>query len=602
MLIAASLLAVAVTTPSMAAPSPAPDEVARILDEEGLAGAVWSTVGPSGAIDAGAAGLKDARRRQRLAPEDRVHIGSVTKTLLAAGVLRLATEGRLSLDDPVSKWLPDAAIENRWAATHPVRVRHLLDHTSGLDDLRLWQFFSLQPTPDTPLARAFAGRGLLQVRSRPGARFSYSNMGYTLLGRVVEAATAERYEHYLDAHLLRPLGLHDSTFRFVTQQGEGADTRLAMGHFDDGTAHAAVPIYLRPAGQFTTTARDMGRFARFLMGDGRLDGEVFIDAHWLRALGRPAGTEGDRAGLRVGYGLGMATRDRNGAVGRCHGGNIIGYRAMLCLFPDRQRAYFWSVNSDSETADYNRLDALFVEALAVATPPRHAAAPRDAAAVHAWDGWYVPAPNRMATFEWVDIVFGAVRVQAHGAGLRLRPVQGDAVALEPVGDNLFRAPGRAMASHAVLRASDGSRVLTTGLQSYRRTSFLRLAALWASLVAGVAGLAWLLVSGVVRLLGRRLVPQHPVFVPVLGILALLLPAPFLLAQPFLQMGDLTVASGLLAGVTAALPLAMLVGLSAQWRRGVTGAIAVMDGLSMLAALQWAAVLMAWGLLPLRLWA
>ena len=427
-------------------------------------------------------------------------------------------------------------------------------------------------------------------------------MGYTLLGRVVEAAAGQRYERYLDAHLLQPLGMHDSTFGFVSQSGPRRDARLAMGHFDDGRAHAAVPIYLRPAGQFTTTAGDMGRFAQFLMGDGRLAGEAFIAPAWLHALGRPMDTEAARAGLQVGYGLGMATRDRHGAVGRCHGGNIIGYRAMLCLFPEQQSAFFWSVNTDSETANYSRLDELFVDALAVAgrsgptTVAGHAAAAGDG-----WNGWYVPAPNRMATLAWVDTLFGAVRVQAAGDGVQLRPLQGTPARLQPLGGMRFRAPERTIASHVLLVGDDASRVLSTGLQSYRRIALLKLAMLWCSFLAGAAGVAWLLLSGLARVLRGRLAPSHPAFVPLLGLLALLLPVPFFLSQPFLQLGDLTPASGLLAAATAALPMAMLAGLFVQWRRGVAGGIAVVDALAMLAVLQWTVVLMVWGVLPTRLW-
>jgi CubicO group peptidase (beta-lactamase class C family) len=586
-------------------PSQLRDGVAAILAEENLTGAVWATVDADDAIAVDAAGIRDARSGDPLEPDDRVHVGSIAKTLLATGVLRLVSEGRLSLQAPVSDVVPDVVFDNPWAGSDPVRIRHLLDHTSGLDDLHLWQFFSTKPDPDTPLAQAFDGDDLLRVRCRPGTRFSYSNMGYTLLGRIVEAVTGQRYERYLDAHLLRPLGMHDSSFGFVSQQGPHPDPRLAMGHFDDGTAHAAVPVYLRPAGQFTTTARDMGRFARFLMGDGRIDGEVFVDPRWLRAMGEPRGTEAVQAGLRIGYALGLSTRDRHGAVGRCHDGSVLGYRAMLCLFPRQKRAFFWSTNTDSESPEHRRrLDALFVEALAVATPAPNVAAAIDAmpADIDDWSGFYVPAPNRMASFAWLDTVFGFVHLRREGNALRLRSLQSPAIALVPLGAMLFRAPERTIASHVLLMDADGRRVLGTGGQNYAQASTPKLALLWLSLIAGALGLAWLLLSGLARLLARRMAPSHPAFVPVLGVVALLLPLPLFLRQSFLQLGDLTLASGTLAAVTAALPLTMLIGLFLRIRGGQRGPVAMLDVLAMLAVLQWAIVLAAWGLLPLRLWA
>lgn len=584
-----------------AAPAGLQADVVRVLGEEKLTGAVWATVDADGAIAVDAAGLKDARSGQPMRAEDRVHVGSITKPLLATGVLRLVSQGRFSLETPVSELLPDTVFDNPWAASDPVRVRHLLDGTSGLDDLRLWQFFSTRPDPDTPLADAFAGDGLLRVRSRPGTRFSYSNMGYTLLGRIVEAVTGQRYERYLDAHLLRPLGMRDSSFGFVSQQGPHADPRLAMGHFDDGTPHVAVPIYLRPAGQFTTTARDMARFAHFLMGDGRIKGEPFIDPRWLRTMGEPRDTEAAQAGLRVGYALGMATRDRHGAVGRCHDGSILGYRAMLCLFPERQRAYFWSVNTDSESPGHRRrLDALFVNALGVAAPAP--AVPAAHVDLDAWEGFYVPAPNRMASFAWIDTVSGFIRLRREGAGLRLKPAQSQAIMLVPMGGSLFRATDRTLASHALLTSAQGKRVISTGLQSYEQISLLKLAPLWASLVAGTLGLLWVLLSGLARALTGRLSQSHPLTVPLLGVLALLLPLPLLLTQSLLQLGDVTPGSVLLAVATAALPLTMVVGLGLYFRHRRKGKVAMLDALAIGSVLQWALVLAAWGLLPLRLWA
>src|SRR5690606_33140698 len=150
------------------------------------------------------------------------------KTLIATGLLQLVTAGQVDLDAPVVRYLPALHMPNRWQATDPVRVRQLLDHTAGLDDIRLWQMFSTRATPDTPLLDAFSrDPSLLVIRTPPGTRFSYSNMGYTVAGMVIEAVTGERYETWLDRELLHPLGMHDSTFGFTTQVGPDADPRLA---------------------------------------------------------------------------------------------------------------------------------------------------------------------------------------------------------------------------------------------------------------------------------------------------------------------------------------------------------------------------------------
>ena len=441
---------------------------------------------------------------------------------------------------------------------------------------------------------------MLRVRSRPGTRHSYSNIGYTLAGMVIESITGSRYETYLDLHLLQPLGMHDSTFAFTTQTGAQGDSRMAMGHFERGEPHPSVPTRLRPAGQLTTTAGDMARLARFLMSDGRIDGLRFIDKGLLDSMGVPVGTEAVQAGLEVGYALGLSTRDRHGALGKCHGGSTVGFHALFCLFPQHKSAFFLSINTDSETAQYDGFHALLIHALKVdgAAPSPLAGAMNDRAE---WDGYYVPSPNRMATFAWLDTTFNFVRIRADGDLLRLWTPQAPELALMPTASSLYRRDDRLIASHAFSISAEGKRVMSTAAQTYEETSLGGLMLRWVSLVTGVLGLAYLLLFGLVRLVTRRVLPSHPSFVPVAGSLALLLPLPLFYNQSFLEIGDLTVASAALATVTALLPLTMLVGLALSWRRRPWCAMAALDVAAMLAVLQFSVMITSWGLLPLRLW-
>ncbi len=341
----------------------------------------------------------------------------------------------------------------------------------------------------------------------------------------------------------------------------------------------------------------MGRLARFLMSDGKVEGKPFIDAALLHQMGEPTGTEAARAGLNVGYGLGLRRYDRHGAVAKCHGGNAIGFRAMLCLFPERQQAFFISINTDSENADYHRFDALFIEALIPATPvpTAHLASAFD---TQAWEGFYIPSPNRFDSLRFVDTVFNFMYVSSDGNLLRLKPFQSPAIELSHLGRSLFRAPGKILASHALLTSAEGAHVISNGTQSYEKVPLMGLLALWISLAAGMLGLAYIVLKVIARLAMRLMSFHDPLLVPFAGAMALLLPLPFFYRQSFLQLGDLTFASGLLAAVTAALPVTMLIGLGMTLR---TKTIISPESAAMLAVLQLALVLAAWGLLPFRLW-
>jgi CubicO group peptidase (beta-lactamase class C family) len=582
-------------------PPPLQAEMERALQEQALTGVVWALVTPNG-DSTGAAGLANAATGEPMTTLNRVHMGSVSKTVLATGVLRLITSGQISLDTPVSDLLADVHFNNPWAASDPVRVRHLLAHTAGLDNLRFWQAFSQQPTADTPLIAAFSrDPALLRLRTKPGSTYSYSNMGYGVLGLVIEAVTGERYEDYLDTGLLQPLSMLDSSFEFISQSGPNGDERLAMGHFENGRTQGAVPIYLRPAGQFTSTAADMAAFARFLMGDGMIDGEIFIAPGLLKALDRPQGTEAALAGLRMGHGLALARRDRHGVVGMCHPGEVAGFRAMMCLFPGQEKAFFAAINTDSETADYDRFNALLIDALDVAGGQQQAPKAAPPEQIADWQGFYIPSPNNMEQFAWVDRVFNFMRVDWDGSRLRLKPLQSSERQLIPSGEMLFRATDRTVTSHVLFESAGGARIISDGLHQYERVTLTSLLALWVSVIAGLIGMTWILLTGLGRAFILRLKVSSVLFVPFIAICALLLPLPFFQMQSFLQLGDLTVASALLALVTGTLPLAMIFGIASYLRRKPEGVLSLLDAIACFAVLQWTIVLMAGNLLPFQLW-
>jgi CubicO group peptidase (beta-lactamase class C family) len=559
-------------------------------------------VGENGEVSVGSAGLQDNSSGSAFAPDTRFHVGSLTKAMLATGVLSLATAGRIDLDVPAIRYLPHLFPDNPPAGFSDITVRHLLDHTAGLNDAHMWQIFSERADPDAQLITAFPDPKIqLQVRSQPGSRFSYSNMGYTLLGMILESVVGTRYETYLDEHVLAPLRMHDSTFEFTTQEGEKADPTLAWGHVDDGSRYAASSIFLRPAGQFTTTATDLARFAAFLMGDGVLDGRSFVDKALLRSQGKPFGTEAANEGLIAGYALGLGRRDRHGVVGYCHGGNIVGFVAMLCIFPDVDKAFAYSVNTDSETANYGRFDKLLIEALEIAKalPPQTV---NPASDMSKWHGRYVLSPNRFQMFEYLDTVFGAIKVSAEDGFLALSSLQQDARLLRPAGRYLYSASDRTTTSHVFFRGKQGEYLVSDGFRTYEKVSTAYLTAHWTSIFLGLAGLVWILVAGSISLVRYRSDvfrrPESPAFVASALLIA---PLPFFLTQSFMALGDFTIASALLAIVTLLLPIGMLSTIILATKKWRVSRINLLHGLAATFVLQWCAVLMATGMLPFRLW-
>ena len=149
-----------------------------MLERERLTGAAWMLLGDDGTIAVDAAGVRRVGGAA-LRPDDRFQVGSIAKTVIAAGVLRLVTQKRLSLDAPVASWLPEVALDNPWVPAHPVRLRHLLDHTAGLEDASLALVLGQQDThpsrhPVPPPAVHVGwqtGHTVFSGTNRPGHQF-----------------------------------------------------------------------------------------------------------------------------------------------------------------------------------------------------------------------------------------------------------------------------------------------------------------------------------------------------------------------------------------------------------------------------------------------
>jgi D-alanyl-D-alanine carboxypeptidase len=217
-----------------------------------------------------AAGYANLAKETPMGVGDRFRIGSVTKPFIATVVLQLVDEGKLSLDDSVERWLP-----GRIPNGDHITIRDLLSHRSGLFDY-LHDQRVLKPYLNGNFGYVWSPRDLIRVSTghpplfEPGAKFSYSNTNYILLGMIIEAAAGKPIKEQLNKRIFEPLGLRSTllaTSRAIP--GPHANGYLISGknHLQDVTAVS--PSYAWTAGGIVSTADDIARFYRALLG-GRL--------------------------------------------------------------------------------------------------------------------------------------------------------------------------------------------------------------------------------------------------------------------------------------------------------------------------------------------
>jgi CubicO group peptidase (beta-lactamase class C family) len=248
-------------------------------------------------------------------------LGSIGKQFLAALTLRLAEQGRLSLDDAVNRYLPDFTQLPR-----EVRVRHLLSHTSGIRELFMMPEYQagigdLGRGPEDLVAMARQAR----VDFPPGSRWSYSNTNYTILALLVERLTGKPYEHALSDALFRPLGL--LSLRQCTPLPH--EPNEARGHVlrEDGVVPAAPENmnWIRGDGGLCGNALDLARWTR-LLTSGRV-----VAPRSYRAMS--AGTR-LASGRVVDYGFGLSLVGLDGRRKVAHNGAMLGFSASVAFYPD----------------------------------------------------------------------------------------------------------------------------------------------------------------------------------------------------------------------------------------------------------------------------
>ena len=246
-------------------------------------------------------------------PTTRFRIASVTKQFTAASILLLEERGKLTLGDPVKKFLPDAP-----AAWDQITLFQLLTHTSGIGDLQdfpeLAVYKTAHNTPEGMVAK-FRDKPL---RFAPGTGYRYSNLGYILLGYLIERISGESWAAFVRENLFVPLGMtnsgSDSNAEIIPQRAAGY-SRGQNGPRNAPFIDMSAPF---AAGGLYSTTEDLLKWERGLFG-GRV---LSVDS--LRKMTTPC---------KSGYGLGVGIATRNGRTLISHEGSIEGFNTYLGYFP-----------------------------------------------------------------------------------------------------------------------------------------------------------------------------------------------------------------------------------------------------------------------------
>jgi CubicO group peptidase (beta-lactamase class C family) len=306
-------------------------------------------------------GMADLERSVPNRGETIFEAGSVSKQFTAAAVLLLARDGKLSLDDPIRKYLPEIPDYGT-----PVTIRQLLTHTSGLRD---WgSVAGIGGWPRT--TREYTHAHVLDILSRqqalnfpPGTRWSYSNSGYNLSAILVSRVSGMPFAAFTRQRIFEPLGMSSTSWRddhtrLVPRRA------LAYSRQDDGY-HLDLPFEnVHGNGGLLTTVGDLliwtRNFRTPVVGDAALVAEQTTPGRFVD-------------GQAHDYGLGVWVRDYRGVQEVRHSGSTAGYRAYLATFPDLQAGVAVlcnAANANAESITYKVVDRVLADRLKPRPEPR----------------------------------------------------------------------------------------------------------------------------------------------------------------------------------------------------------------------------------------
>lgn len=339
------------------------------VDKGALAGAVMMVVDRDKTLALETAGYSDVPAKKAIAANDVFWIASMSKPITATALMVLVDEGKVQLDDPIEKYLPE--FKGIWLTTqqddnhkvlrHPAKlitVRDLLRHTSGMP------FASPLETPTLdglPLPVAVRSYAMTPLIFEPNTKYQYSNAGINTAARIIEVVKGQSFEEFLQKQFFDPLSMKDTTFWPNDEQVTRVvkvytPTQDKMGLVETKIGQLTYPLNDRrrgpmPAGGLFSTAADVGVFCQMILNNGEYRGKRYLSEKAVKEMA----TRQTGEWIKESYGLGWSVGD--GSLG--HGGALA---TNMTVDYQRGIATVWLVQHAGFPQDGDKAHGAFIQA------------------------------------------------------------------------------------------------------------------------------------------------------------------------------------------------------------------------------------------------
>jgi len=408
-------------------------QIEKILKDTHTPGVSVAIVHKNGPEWISGIGIADVATNKPVTADTLFRIGSTSKAFSSLSILLLTDQGKVSLEDPVHKVVPDVWFDNPWESSDPIRVVNLLEHTTGWDDMHFREY--AKQAPDSMGLKEGLDYDHHSRTSRwpPSTRMSYCNSGPPVAAYIVEKITGQRFEDFVKQNLFDPIGMKTATY--FQPPAEMATT---LYHDDGKTPYSYWHILLRPAGSINASANDMAAYVQFYLNRGTVNGKQVVPAADIDRMESPTSTWGAKDGMKAGYGLSNYWSVEDGFVYHGHDGGVEGGLTDMSYMPDYGVGYFFSINSGSGTA-FDKIGktirAYITKGLEKPALPPVASLPANA---EDYAGWYEPDSPRIELTHFLERIMGLSHIQFHDGKLFLSGLGNRNDEYDPVTGGQFR--------------------------------------------------------------------------------------------------------------------------------------------------------------------
>ncbi len=243
------------------------DSIAAILKKTNTPNAFVTVVTKDSVLFRSEFGYTNKDKKIRLNKTGLFAMGSISKTFTALAIMKLINDGKLNLNDELKIIAPEIKFHNKWEETHPVKIKHLLIHRSGFDDIHISALIKKRNSNFTALEEALVYKESYTVNWQPGLVFSYSNPGYVILGYIIEKISGVTYQEYITQNILLPLKMNETTYYSLTKTD---NLITGFQQINNGIESSELPTLIgESAGGMFSNGNDMSKLLQFFLDENK---------------------------------------------------------------------------------------------------------------------------------------------------------------------------------------------------------------------------------------------------------------------------------------------------------------------------------------------